>query len=247
MVKGVGCEEKRTILAVFFWVCKGGNTDVEPDLELKDTQYIGTKQAVQETFESQIDSEQFNIFDEWWDGGLVTQKTIEKDRVENHPVENANGETSTTLEEEFTFEEEEFVQDVEAEKEIGLQSDPGRWWGAITDFCHQVVDDGDSDGVSSGFEGFKLLPEMEFASVTILRNAIKEYFIQINRQYLVNDSRRVRVKCKGEGCEWMMFASVHGGRDSFTFKVKTLNEDHTCGLVFNNIHAMLNLACETLY
>ncbi|XP_062089420.1 uncharacterized protein LOC133795950 [Humulus lupulus] len=79
---------------------------------------------------------------------------------------------------------------------------------------------------------------MEFTSVIILRNTIKEYFIHVDREYVlrVNDAHRVRVKCRGEGCEWMMFALVHGGRDSCTFKVKTLIDKHTCGLVFNNIH-----------
>ena len=40
---------------------------------------------------------------------------------------------------------------------------------------------------------------------------------------------RVRVKCS-DGCPWTVYASVD--KDGFSFKVKTLNDENTCGLDF---------------
>ncbi|XP_062105109.1 uncharacterized protein LOC133816824 [Humulus lupulus] len=164
--------------------------------------------------------------------------------------------------EDFILEEEEFEQDVEAEIEMGTQSDPRKWWRSVADFCTQNLDDGDSDGICSEEElhelksddefdagknskefnpktkmqNFQFVIGMEFATVTILRNAIREYFIEGDREYvfIANDSNRVRVKCKGANCEWMLFASIVNKIDGKTMRVKTLVDKHSCGIVLDN-------------
>ncbi|XP_062103599.1 uncharacterized protein LOC133814685 [Humulus lupulus] len=164
--------------------------------------------------------------------------------------------------EDFILEEEEFEQDVEAEIEMGIQSDLRRWWRSVLDFCTQNVDDGDSDGICSEEElhelksddefdagknskefnpktkmqNFQFVLGMKFSIVTILRNAIREYFIEGDREYvfIANDSNRVRVKCKGANCEWMLFASIVNKTDGKTMRVKTLVDKHSCGIVLDN-------------
>ncbi|XP_062100812.1 uncharacterized protein LOC133806743 [Humulus lupulus] len=82
---------------------------------------------------------------------------------------------------------------------------------------------------------------MFFAIVDQFRTALKEHFIKINREYvwLANDQRRVRAKCKSEGCNWVIYARVQLS-DKRSFRVNTLVDRHTCGLVFNNKHATSN-------
>ncbi|XP_062118312.1 uncharacterized protein LOC133831926 [Humulus lupulus] len=77
---------------------------------------------------------------------------------------------------------------------------------------------------------------MEFATVTILRNAIREYFIEGDQEYvfIANDSNRVRVKCKGANCDWMLFASIVNKTDGKIMRVKTLVDKHSCGIVLEN-------------
>ncbi|XP_062080936.1 uncharacterized protein LOC133785738 [Humulus lupulus] len=164
--------------------------------------------------------------------------------------------------EDFILEEEEFEQDVEAEIEMGTQSNPRRWWQSVSDFCTQNVDDGDSDGIcfeeelhelksddefdagknfkefnpKTKMQNFQFVLGMEFSIVTILRNAIREYFIEGDREYvfIANDSNRVRVKCKGANCEWMLFASIVNKTNGKTMRVKTLVDKHSCGIVLDN-------------
>ncbi|XP_062099818.1 uncharacterized protein LOC133805665 [Humulus lupulus] len=145
---------------------------------------------------------------------------------------------------------------------MGTQSDPRRWWRSVSDFCTQNVDDGDSDGICSKeklhelksddefdagknskefnlktkMQNFQFVLGMEFATVKILRNAIREYFIEGDREYVFIsiDSNRVRVKCKGANCEWMLFASIVNKTDAKTMRVKTLVDKHSCGIVLDN-------------
>ncbi|XP_062085390.1 uncharacterized protein LOC133791483 [Humulus lupulus] len=145
---------------------------------------------------------------------------------------------------------------------MGTQSDPRRWWRSVLDFCTQNVDDGDSDGIcyeeelhelksddefdagknskefnpKTKMQNFQFVLGMEFATVTILRNAIRKYFIEGDREYvfITNDSNKVRVKCKGANCEWMLFASIVNKTDGKTMRVKTLVDKHSCDIVLDN-------------
>ncbi|XP_062074891.1 uncharacterized protein LOC133778892 [Humulus lupulus] len=145
---------------------------------------------------------------------------------------------------------------------MGTQSDPRKWSRSVSDFCNQNLDDGDSDGIyfeeelhelksddefdagknsqefnpKTKMQNFQFVLGMEFATVTILRNAIREYFIEGDREYvfIANDSNRVRVKSKGANCEWMLFASIVNKIDGKTMRVKTLVDKHSCGIVLDN-------------
>ncbi|XP_062089370.1 uncharacterized protein LOC133795917 [Humulus lupulus] len=148
---------------------------------------------------------------------------------------------------------------------MGRPSDPTKWWGSVTNLCNQGVQGDESDGVDteedlqslgsdgeevgprkskihynprSNFKDFKFLLGMEFGTAKLLRTAIKEYFIESNREfkYVSNDMRRIRVKCKAKQCPWLLYASVSRA-DNTTFKVQTLVDNHNCGLVLNNSHA----------
>ncbi|XP_062112502.1 uncharacterized protein LOC133823668 [Humulus lupulus] len=77
---------------------------------------------------------------------------------------------------------------------------------------------------------------MQFGTVYLLRTAIKEYFIQNDREYkyVANESYRVRAICRAKGCPWVLYAHVLG--DKTTFRVNTLVDSHLCPLVLNNRH-----------
>uniref|UniRef100_A0A803P347 PB1-like domain-containing protein n=1 Tax=Cannabis sativa TaxID=3483 RepID=A0A803P347_CANSA len=88
--------------------------------------------------------------------GTVDVGMEEANEVRNHDFEENLGEAEEVrmnkkgkrkvVEEDFILEEEEFIQDVEAEKEMGTKADPKRWSGSIADFCANTAGDGDSDG-----------------------------------------------------------------------------------------------------
>ncbi|XP_062100302.1 uncharacterized protein LOC133806195 [Humulus lupulus] len=138
---------------------------------------------------------------------------------------------------------------------MGTQSDPRRWRRSISDFCTQNFDDGDSDGIFSEEELHELKSDdefdagknsIEFNLKTKMQNfqfvlgmefaAIREYIIEGDREYvsIANDSNRVRVKCKGANCEWMLFVSIVNKTDGKTMKVKTLVDKHSYGIVLDN-------------
>ena len=75
---------------------------------------------------------------------------------------------------------------------------------------------------------------MEFASVDLVRTAVKEYFIFIDREYIYvqNTSEKIRIKCKAEECLWVLYADINRV-DNKTFRVNTLKDKHDCGLVFS--------------
>lgn len=74
---------------------------------------------------------------------------------------------------------------------------------------------------------------MEFLLVEVLKDAIREYAIKnsLAIRYIKNDKLKVRVAC-AEGCPFLLYARAMA--DKVTFKVKTLNANHDCALVFNN-------------
>ena len=57
-------------------------------------------------------------------------------------------------------------------------------------------------------------------------------------QWVKQDATRMRVKCKAENCQWMLFASkVEAGDDSLV--MKTMGHEHTCGRTFYHKKATL--------
>ena len=74
---------------------------------------------------------------------------------------------------------------------------------------------------------------MVFPTCESFKKAIKEYSIVKHRKVWLqkNYKERVRAKCS-DGYPWTVFASVE--KDGLSFKVKTLNDEHTYGLDFSS-------------
>ena len=74
---------------------------------------------------------------------------------------------------------------------------------------------------------------MTFPSRDSFKRALKEYSILKHRavKLVKNDKQRVRAKCV-EGCSWIVFALMES--DGFSLKVKTFNDEHSCGLNFSS-------------
>ncbi|XP_062093428.1 uncharacterized protein LOC133799427 [Humulus lupulus] len=169
---------------------------------------------------------------------------------------------SVDYEEDFELQEEEYEQNIQTEQDVGRPTNPSYWWASVTQLCQPNEDADDDDGIvsdedlkslSSGDEGcgpkktkkdfnpkskfddFKFMLGMEFATVELLRNARKEYFIAIDREfvYASNDSNRVRAKCRAIGCPWLLYAS-RLKNEGKTFRVQTLIDYHNCPLVINS-------------
>ena len=141
-----------------------------------------------------------------------------------------------TNEDEFELYEEEYDQDVIVERNNNIAADPIFWWGSVTNFCSQGGLDEDDDGVESeddlqsldsddegcgptkkkvpytpvgDYKEFEFVAGMMFATVKLFRQALNEYFIANDKvfEYVMNDTRRVRAKCKGKCCPWLIHAS----------------------------------------
>ena len=77
----------------------------------------------------------------------------------------------------------------------------------------------------------KFVIGMIFPTCDMLKRAIKAYAILSHKEVKLvkNDKARVRTKCV-EGCPWTVFTLAES--DGLSFKVKTINEEHKCGLSF---------------
>ncbi|KAK1553267.1 hypothetical protein Q3G72_031866 [Acer saccharum] len=79
---------------------------------------------------------------------------------------------------------------------------------------------------------------MEFGSADVFRKAVRAHAIKHRRlvKFKKNDRDkdrdRDRAVCKAECCKWFVFASWLG--DHKTFKIKSLNDEHTCAMSFKN-------------
>ncbi|KAL5557490.1 hypothetical protein UlMin_039726 [Ulmus minor] len=76
---------------------------------------------------------------------------------------------------------------------------------------------------------------MTFDSADTFRKVVKAHAIKHKRdvKFKFNDKDMVRAVCNSDGCEWIVFASMLAAEKK-TFKVKTLNDNHTCAMVFKN-------------
>ncbi|XP_074325396.1 uncharacterized protein LOC141663533 [Apium graveolens] len=73
---------------------------------------------------------------------------------------------------------------------------------------------------------------MLFSSAQSFRVAVQKFAI-VNRKPVFqcrNFGRRIKYKCKGEGCKWSIFASIV--QDTKTYQVKTYLKTHTCQTTF---------------
>ena len=136
----------------------------------------------------------------------------------------------------FLLEEEEYHEDGECKEAPNIQ--PRDWSSVVIDVCNSgVAGEEETDGVMlesdldslcsdddqqtrkksrrafnphSNLDDFKFRLGMEFTTIVHLRDVLKEVFIRDNREfkYVVNDRTRLRAKCKGKGCKWLILCEV---------------------------------------
>ncbi|KAG8387137.1 hypothetical protein BUALT_Bualt03G0222000 [Buddleja alternifolia] len=70
---------------------------------------------------------------------------------------------------------------------------------------------------------------MVFTDAKEFKAAVRSHAVhwQRNIGFIKNDTKRVRAKCKGKNCPWVILASKMS--DSTTFQIRTLNINHKCG------------------
>ena len=78
---------------------------------------------------------------------------------------------------------------------------------------------------------------MIFTNVDPFRASLRDYTIQtgFNIVRLKNEKSRVTAKCGAEGCPWRIYASPLP--DGVTYKIKTLQDEHTCSRLSHNSEA----------
>ena len=77
---------------------------------------------------------------------------------------------------------------------------------------------------------------MLFSTASIFRDAVKAHAVKNRRamKFDFNDKNKIKASCKSPDCQWIVFASWLN-TDFKTFKVKTLEPDHTCAMTFRNM------------
>ncbi|XP_058181210.1 uncharacterized protein LOC131299644 [Rhododendron vialii] len=77
---------------------------------------------------------------------------------------------------------------------------------------------------------------MKFTNVVVFRKALKEWQVQQGYDYkfVKNESSRVTVVCKEEGCGFRVHASAMQGER--TYQIKTMTPHHDCLRTYNNHH-----------
>ena len=77
---------------------------------------------------------------------------------------------------------------------------------------------------------------MVFPTANDFMNTVREYSIMTNRgiKFKRNENRRIMAVCQ-ENCPWVVFASSIGyNKFDKSLVVKTFNDEHTCGQVFQS-------------
>ena len=82
---------------------------------------------------------------------------------------------------------------------------------------------------------------MVFPTTNSLKQAIKEIKIHRGIRLEKNDKRRVRVVCEAR-CPFVLYGLAMPNSSSFL--VKTLNEEHNCGLKFSSSFVNSKWLCE---
>ncbi|XP_061340343.1 uncharacterized protein LOC133286856 [Gastrolobium bilobum] len=87
---------------------------------------------------------------------------------------------------------------------------------------------------------------MEFVSLQLFKNVVKDYSIDLGRQFkwLKNDKVRARAKCSNDECDWMIYCSWNNKMKAF--QIKTFNNIHTCCRLFRNKRASRDCVAKKL-
>ena len=105
---------------------------------------------------------------------------------------------------------------------------------------HKVKEDGEliDDGIifnpKTDMKEVKFCLGMKFATVDILRDAVREFAIQGGWEFgtVKSDKTRLRVICRAPNCPFLLFASKL--QHCNTFKIKTFNPEHKCTRRWDN-------------
>ncbi|XP_060962048.1 uncharacterized protein LOC133032194 [Cannabis sativa] len=160
------------------------------------------------------------------------------------------------------FKEAEYAPEAKDLEEEGI-ADPSKWWGSVNNFCSQINQEDSEGGYEEEDElrslpsddedvhrskksnmefdprtkpeEIKFEEGMLFPTNEHLRKALKEYFVTSDREfkYVSNDSLRIRAKCKGNRCTWLLYARRMRD-DGTTFRINKMKGKHNCGIVFEN-------------
>ncbi|KAM6582412.1 hypothetical protein CsatB_009414 [Cannabis sativa] len=185
--------------------------------------------------------------------GSIGSKTQTSEHV-------AQGQTETQLDD--VFKEAEYAPEAKDLEEEGI-ADPSKWWGSVNNFCSQINQEDSEGGYEEEDElrslpsddedvhrskksnmefdprtkpeEIKFEEGMLFPTNEHLRKALKEYFVTSDREfkYVSNDSLRIRAKCKGNGCTWLLYARRMRD-DGTTSRINKMKGKHNCGIVFEN-------------
>ncbi|XP_061353582.1 uncharacterized protein LOC133298332 [Gastrolobium bilobum] len=87
---------------------------------------------------------------------------------------------------------------------------------------------------------------MEFVSLQLFKNDVKDYNIDLGRQFkwLKNDKVRARAKCSNDECDWTIYCSWNNKMKAF--QIKTFNNIHTCCRLFRNKRASRDWVAKKL-
>uniref|UniRef100_A0A803PIN8 SWIM-type domain-containing protein n=1 Tax=Cannabis sativa TaxID=3483 RepID=A0A803PIN8_CANSA len=143
----------------------------------------------------------------------TNQPTTDRSTTNLPTVDQSTTDQPTTNEGEFEFNEEEYEQDLETERNVAEPSDPSRWWASVTNFCSQggetnerddgcieseddlasLASDDEEGGVKKNStkeynslydkETFNFDKGMLFANVVVFRKALKDYFLAQNKDF----------------------------------------------------------------
>ncbi|KAL0461917.1 UNVERIFIED_CONTAM: hypothetical protein Slati_0079300 [Sesamum latifolium] len=159
----------------------------------------------------------------------VSNRVIEVFAIESElEGENIEGEES-----EYGIEGDELIESSEEKGEDNLVDSE---YGLSEDGCEQlqlepmrIVEEHDNINMPDEMYVVMLRNEMIFTDAAQFKEAVKAHAViwQRNIKFVKNDKTRVRAKCQGVNCPWVVLASKMRNLD--TFQIKTKNPNHNCG------------------
>uniref|UniRef100_A0A803Q7Q9 MULE transposase domain-containing protein n=1 Tax=Cannabis sativa TaxID=3483 RepID=A0A803Q7Q9_CANSA len=150
------------------------------------------------------------------DQPTTNQPTTDQSTINLPTVDQSTTDQPTTNEGEFEFNEEEYEQDLETERNVSKPSDPSRWWASVTKFCSQggetnERDDGcieleddlaslasdDEEGSTTKIKTKMVGEKKVFERVYICLKACKDGFRNGCRPLICLDGTFLKGYCKG--------------------------------------------------
>lgn len=101
---------------------------------------------------------------------------------------------------------------------------------AVTEYVADAENIGQQKLITSSWKNCITGINQQFNSVNEFRDELHKYSLAHGFNYMFknNDGRRVSVKCKAEGCPWLISAAKLATTQ--LFRIKKMNGKHTCGV-----------------